>query len=403
MGFWTNLLSRWGPRASDGDNFIRSLPEAYRNLFTRSGVSLTPDTALQLAAVLCAVRVIAEGVAQVPLKVIREEERDGKTYRKPATDDPVYMILHRRPNSWQTSFEWREQMTMHAVLCGNAYSVIGRVNGKVDELIPVHPDQMDVKFERGTLSYRATIEGRQIDLDAKDVFHLRGPTMDGVRGLPIVSLARSVLGLSLDLEESQANLQRTGGRPSGILANKGTALSPEKKSELREEWQKKFGPGGEGGIAVLDGGWEFAAMMMTAVDAQHIENRRFQIEEIGRTFRVLPLMLMHADKTATFASTEQFFIAHVVHTLDPWIQRWEHALDRDLLDDPSTYAHFLLQGLMRGAAADRAEYYTKALGSGGAPAWHTQNEIRAMEDRDPIEGGDELFRGSQNATAKPTV
>lgn len=394
---WEPLLSRWGPRPSDGDNFIRNLPGAWVAAFARAGVPVTLDTALQLAAVFCAVRVIAEGVAQVPLKVLREEERDGRIYRKPDIKNPVYNLLHRRPNSWMTSFEWRETMTMHAVLCGNGFSVISRVNGRPDELIPVHPDAMEVRFEGGTPRYRATIQGRKVDLERKDVFHLRGPSMDSVAGLPVVSLARSVLGLAMGLERSQEDLQRTGGRPSGILSNKGTNLSDVAKGQLKESWQKQYGPGGEGGIAVLDGAWEFTAMMMSAVDAQHIENRRFQIDEVGRVFRVLPMMLMQADKTATFASSEQFFIAHVVHTLDPWVKRWEHALDRDLIDDPAAYANFVLQGLMRGAAKDRAEYYTRALGSGGAAGWLTQNEVRELEDRDPHPDGDELFRGSQNA------
>lgn len=403
MSWFGDLISRWGPRASDGDNFIRNVPRGIVEGYAAQDVTLTPESALQLAAVFCAVRVIAEGVAQVPLKVMRTVQKTGKTYRELATDLPIYTILHRRPNSWMTSFEWREMMTMHAVLGGNAYSYISRVNGQIDELIPILPELMTVKFEGGTLSYRATIDGRERDLDQRDVFHLRGPSLNGIEGLPTVRIARTLLGLSRGLERSQSDLQRTGGRPSGILTNSGSALSVEAKNSLTEAWQKKFGPSGEGGIAVLDGNWAFAAMTMTAVDAQHIENRRFQIEEVGRAFRVLPLMLMHADKTATFASSEQFFIAHVVHTLDPWVQRWENTLDRDLIEDPACYSHFLLQGLMRGAAKDRAEYYTKALGSGGAPAWHTQNEIRGMEDEDPIEGGDELFRGSQNAPDTPAA
>lgn len=401
MSWWDNLISRWGPRASDGDNFIRNLPHQWVNGFERAGFPVTPHSALQLSAVLCAVRVISEGVAQVPLKVMREETISEREYRRPAKDVPIYNILHRRPNSWQTSFEWREMMTMHAVLCGNAYSVISRVNGVIDELIPVCPEHMNVRWEGGTPHYRATIDGVQIDLEQRDVFHLRGPSLDGRAGLPIAHIARHVLGLAAGLERSQDDLQRTGGRPSGILANKGSPLSPEAKTALTDAWHRKFGSGGEGGIAVLDGGWEFAAMTMSAVDAQHIESRKFQIEEVGRAFRVLPVMLMHSDKSSTFASTEQFIIAHVVYTLDPWVQRWEHAIDRDLIEDQDLYANFVMQGLMRGAAKDRAEYYTKALGSGGAPAWLTQNEVRLAEEQNPVDGGDELLRGSQNASGTP--
>ncbi|PZQ18943.1 MAG: phage portal protein [Ancylobacter novellus] len=384
----------WGQGASHADNFIRNHSEGWVQGARRHGLPVTIDTALQLAAVLCAVRVIAEGVAQQPLKVMREELREGRTFLRPATDDPAYRLLHRRPNAWMTSFEWRELMTVHAALTGNAYSIISRVDGRLDELIPVHPDSMQVKLENGEISYRATVNGRIIELDKRDVFHLRGPSMDGVLGLPIVRLARDVLGLASALEHSHIELQAKGGRPSGVLSTDQT-LGPDAKSDLREEWNKKFGPTGEGGIAVFDRGWTFTPLLMSAVDQQFIENRRFQIEEIGRIWRVLPLMMMQSDKTASYASSEQFFQAHDIHTLHPWVQRWEQTIDRDLLSDETTYANFVMQGLLRAAAVDRSEYYARALGAPGSRGWMTANEVRALEELDPHPDGDELNLGQQ--------
>lgn len=386
----------WNEGGSDGDNFIRNVQIDFGSA---PGIGpLTPEAAVQVTAVLCAVRVIAEGMAQMPLKLYREREKDGRTAREVAKDHALHRLLHRKPNGWMNSFQWRETMTMHAALVGNAYSVISRVAGKVDELIPVDPASVQVRFEKGEIRYRIALDGRSIDFPKRDVFHLRGPSLDGCVGLHILRLAMHAVGLTSALEQSQVRLQQHGGRPSGILTyGEGGTLSPEAKQQLREAWNRKFGPDGEGGVAVLDNGWNYSSIMMSAVDAQLIETRRFQIDEIGRAFRVWPLMLMQADKASTFASAEQFFLAHVTHTLGPWIERWEHTLDCDLIDDDDLYAHFQVNGLMRGAAADRAEFYTKALGAGGSPAWATQNEIRGWEDLDPKEGGDELFRGSQNA------
>lgn len=390
----------WGTGSQNADNFIRNLPEGRKR-------HLSADEVICLSAVICALRVISEGVAQVPLKVYKETEENGRLVRRPATGRGVYTVLHRRPNAWMTSFEWRELMTLHAALYGNGYSVIYRVNGEVDELIPVHPRDMQLRFERGEVFYRATIEGKNIDLLMEDVFHLRGPSMDGIEGLPMVHLMRDVFDMTHGLEQAQQNWTDNNNRPSGILAMKpegSKALSPERKEAMRDAWQQRFGPGGKGGVAVLDGDMTFMEMSMKAVDQQHLETRSFQIEEIGRAFRVQTVMLMHAANSPTYASAEQFFQAHVVHTLGPWIERWENSLDRTFFaDDNSVYSHFVMGGLMRGTAADRAQYYTAALGSGGTAAWMTQNEVRALEELDPVEGGDELFRGSQNVETQEVV
>lgn len=389
MAIWWQPWT-WFEGAEHSDNFIRNLTER-GSVFEK----ISEGEAIKVSAVLCAARVISEGVAQTPLKVYREEEVDGLISRKPATDHPAYMALHRRPNSWMTSFEWRELMTLHAVLRGNAFSIVNRVNGKVDELIPVDPAFVEVRHEDNAVTYRVTADGQAAEYNSDEIFHLRGPSLDGVHGLPIIRLASRAVGLARNIEHSQAQLARNGHRPSGILSIE-SEFTPERKKEIADAWKSKFGPDGEGGTAVLDGGWKYDAMTMKSTDAQTIENRRFQIEEIGRLFRVFPLMMMQSDKTATFASAEQFFLAHVVHTLMPWFERWEHSLDRVLLPEPEVYAHFVVNGLMRGAAQDRAEYYAKSLGAGGTPAWHTQNEIRGFEDEDPLPGGDILFAGSQN-------
>lgn len=389
MAIWWQPWT-WRQGAEHSDNFIRNLTDD-ANVFSR----LTESQAVQVSAVLCAARVIAEGVAQTPLKVYREIEQEGLVLRRPATDHPAYTALHRQPNSWMTSFEWRELMTLHAVLRGNAFSIVNRVNGRVDELIPVDPSCVEMRHDGAKATYVVNHNNLSAEYESDEIFHLRGPSLDGVHGLPIVQMASRAIGLARDIEHSQAQIAKNGQRPSGILSTE-TQLNVDRKRQVGEAWRSKFGPDGEGGTAVLDGGWKYEQLTMTSTDAQAIENRRFQIEEIGRLFRVFPLMMMQADKAATFASSEQFFLAHVVHTLMPWFERWEHSLDRVMLPEPDVYAHFVVNGLMRGAAKDRAEYYAKSLGSGGSPAWHTQNEIRSFEDQDPLPGGDILHAGIQN-------
>ena len=399
MANWWAPWTWFGGGASHGDNFIRNVRDGTPN----SLAAIDEHTALRLSAVLCAVRVISEGLAQIPLKVFREKEEQGQTVREPAKDHAAYNVLHRRPNAWMTSFEWRELMTMHAVLLGSGFSIINRVSGKVDELIPVHPAAVQILFDGTDVKYRITIDGKQAVYSREEIFHLRGPSMDGVTALPIVRMAARAIGLSQALEQQQTDLQENGGRPSGILTYSGGKLGTDERKNVAEAWREKFGPGGKGGVAVLEKAWEFSSMAMSAVDAQHIESRRMQVEEIGRIFRVQPIMMMQSDKAATYASAEQMFLSHIVHTLGPWVERWENAIDRDLLDD-ETYSHFQINGLMRGAARDRAEYYTRALGSGGSAGWATQNEIRGWEDMDPIPGGDVLFKptNAEYPSAPPT-
>jgi len=180
-------------------------------------------------------------------------------------------------------------------------------------------------------------------------------------------------------------LAGNGGKPSGVLSF-AMPLKPDTKEKLRDTWKEKFGPNGEGGIAILDGDAKFQSMTMTSVDAQYIETRRLQIEEIARVFRVQPIMLMQADKAATFASAEQMFRNHVIHTLGPWIERWEQAATRDILGhDSGLRVDLDERNLMRGDFAAQSDYYAKALGAGGGPAWMSQNEIRVEVGLNPID------------------
>lgn len=364
---------------------------------TRSGVSVSEQKALEVSAVFCAVRVIAEGIAQMPLQL--KQNRGDRT--AVVTDHWAHRLLSVRPNSWQTPYEFMEGLALSAALTGDFLGLKNEINGEIREIIPIVPGGWSLEQKQDySLVYTITDNGRTIaTVGQADVLHVRGPSLDFYQGCRPIRLAREAIGLSSALETQQAQIASRGGRPSGVLST-ASQLSQEASDRLRAAWDAKFGVSGEGGVAVLDGGWDFSAMQMTAVDAQHLETRKHQIEEIARALRVFPQMLMHTDKTATFASAEQFFRAHVIHTLGPWMKRIQDAINRDVLRRTQLYADFDERRMLRGDFKDQGEYYAKALGAGGTPAWMTQDEVRADLGMDPKGGdADRLSRGAMNPEA----
>lgn len=355
---------------------------------TASGGVVSEHNALDVAAVFCAARVIAEGIGQMPVRVGRDtyDAQTDLLYVTTQRDHWAHKLLSRKPNAWQTSYEFREGMVFNAVLGRGAIAIKSVVRGEVRELLPVPSGSWSVEQNPDwTLKIRVDYADKTHGyFDLSQVFYLRGPSIDGFQALPAVRQAREAIGLSRSLERQQARLSGNGGKPSGVLSFT-LPLKPDTKQKLRETWQEKYGPNGDGGIAILDGDAKFQSMTMTSVDAQYIETRRLQIEEIARVFRVQPIMLMQADKAATFASAEQMFRNHVIHTLGPWITRFEEAATRDILGAESDLRVDLDErNLMRGDFKDQAEYYAKALGAGGGPAWMTQNEIRVEVGLNPV-------------------
>jgi HK97 family phage portal protein len=368
---------------------------------TASGQTITDATSVDVPAVFCAARVIAEGMAQVPVRIRRREMRAGRVYKVDDEDHWAHRLLAVRPNEWQTSYEFREGMAFNAALGRGAIAIkVMAGDGRVLELLPVPAGSWTVEQRpnwalRFRVDYADKTHGY---FSREEVFYLRGPSINGFEALPAIRQAREAIGLSKALEAQQAKLAGNGGKPSGILAFK-QSLRPETREKLRETWQDRFGPNGQGGVAILDADATFQSMTMTSVDAQHIENRRFQIEEIARAFRIHPLMLMQADKTATFASAEQMFRTHVIHTLGPWFRRFEESAHRDILAyDAERSCDLMERGLMRGDFTAEADYYTKALGAGGTPAWMTQNEVREERGMNPHDDpkADMLSTGAMN-------
>ena len=352
-----------------------------------AGVAVTDKTALQVSTVLACVKTIADGCATPNLHVYREMD-DGT--RQKATNIPEYRLLSRRPNEWQTSFEWRRQMTIHAALTGAALSIKVRGdNRRVRELLPVTPGQWDVqRTSRYGVLYRCWDQFGVIgEFKPEDVFVLNNLQWDWVKPMNAVTLARSAIGLAMATERSQQSMHANGMRPSGTYSVDG-ALNQEQHERLSAFIKRKSGPDNTGTPLILDRNAKWQNTSISGVDAQHVETRRLQIEEICRSYGVFPIMVGHSDKSATFASSEAFFSAHVKHTLAPWHRAWTQRIDEMLLDGSGPlYAEFDTRYLVAGDMAARAAYARTMVEMGLL----SPNEWRDEEGRDPRQGGDEYL------------
>ena len=350
-----------------------------------AGVHVTEKTALQVATVLACVKSIADGCATPNLHVYRELA-DGT--RQKAVNIPEYRLLSRRPNEWQTSFDWRRMMTLHAALTGAGLSIKVRgSNGRIRELIPVPPGRWDMRqVSRYEQRYRCWDEYGQIgDFAADEVFVLPGMQWETQKYMSAVALARSAVGLALATEKSQAAMHANGMKTSGVYSVK-DALTAEQHERLSAWIKRKSGSERSGEALILDRGAEWTSTTLTSVDAQHLETRRFQIEEICRVYSVFPIMIGHSDKSATFASSEAFFAAHVKHTLAPWHRTWTQRIDEMLLDGAGPlFAEFDVRYLMAGSMRDRAQWARSMVEMG----IYTRNEVRDEEGKDPLPGLDE--------------
>lgn len=350
-----------------------------------AGVTVTEKTALQVSTVLGCVRAIADGCATPKLHVYRDKP-DGTSEK--ALNIPEYRLLARRPNEWQTSFEWRRMMTVHAVLCGAGLSVkVKGDNGRVRELIPIEPGSWDVrKVSRYELRYRCWDEfGLVGDFSSDDVFVLNGLQWEWAKSMNAVTLARAAVGLAIATERSQSSMHANGLRPSGTYTISGS-LTEEQHTRLTKWIKDQGGPENAGNPLVLDRDAKWVSNSVSGVDAQHIETRNFQVEEICRGYGVFPLMVGHADKTAAFASSEAFFAAHRIHTLAPWHEAWCQRLDEMLLDGAGPLSTgFDTRYMVAGSLKDRSQW-ARTMAELGI---YTRNELRDEEGKDPLPGLDE--------------
>lgn len=395
MGLWERITGRKAEQKSV--TFDPAWESFYGSRLPKSGVQVNWQRSLDVSTVFACLRVIANGVSQVPLQVMKELP-DGKG-GTPALDHPLYKVLNLRPNKWMTAFEFLETMVFHVGLTGNFFAYKNIVRNQVKELIPIDPGCVSITRNNDySITYTVTsLDGTSQQFPQSLIWHVKGPSWDTWRGMDAVQQAREAIGLAIATENTQGELHANGLQMAGTYSTE-QKISPDDYVKIQKWIAAQVGGSNKHKPLIIDSGFKWTPQSMTGVDAQHLETRKYQVEQICQALGVFPQMIGHAGQAMTFASAEQVFLAHVVHTLGPWWRRIEESIDVNLLDgseDETFCAKFNANGLLKGAAKDRSEFYSKALGSGGSPAWMTPNEIRALEDMNPIDGGDEL--------PKPTI
>ena len=361
---------------------------------TTSGKPVNERTAMQTTAVYACVRILAEAIASLPLHVYEYQDDGGK---KLVHDHPLYCLLHDEPNPEMTSFVFRETLMSHLLIWGNAYAQIIRDGaGRVLGLYPLLPDKMDVqRDDKGNIYYvysRNSDENPMfkeygnIKLKAEDVLHIPGLGFDGLIGYSPIAMAKNAVGMTLACEEYGASFFANGANPGGVLEHPGVLKDP---SKVRESWNSVYrGVSNAHKIAVLEEGMKYRQIGIPPEEAQFLETRKFQINEIARLYRIPPHMVGDLDKSS-FSNIEQQSLEFVKYTLDPWVIRWEQSLQRSLLLPSEKGKYFIklnVDGLLRGDYQSRMNGYAVGRQNG----WFSANDIREMENMNPIpdeEGG----------------
>jgi HK97 family phage portal protein len=365
-------------------NFIPA--DAAQSILPYPGNSITgypDDSELNIMAVLACVRVLSETVAQLPLKVYRNLPGGGK---EPALDHPLYRVLHHRANPQMTSFVWRETSMAHLVTWGNCYSeIVPNALGEPAALYPLRPDRMHVKKEGNQLVYeyqRPDQPRQRIPTDR--IFHIPGLAFDGLIGYSPVTLMRNPLGIIRSAERYGRRMLDNDARPSTVVKYPGK-LSKEARANLKNTMEAWRGSKNAGKSAILEEGLDIKDIGFPPQDAQYLETRAFQIEEIARGFR-MQLHMIQDLRRSTFSNIEHQSLEFVKYTMLPWLTRWEQALVTRLVDpaDEGVYfAEFLVDGIERGDALSRAA----SLNIQRLAGVLTGDEWRAMENRNPLPDG----------------
>ena len=384
LSFFGRFRASSDDRSPAGDFWYE--PVAMR---TSSGMKVSADHAMRLAAVYACVRILSETMASLPITVYRQRSDGGKDKD---TSHWLYRLLAKHPNRFQNPFEWREMLQGHLVLRGNAYcQIVTNARGEIDELLPIHPDRIRIDvLPSGDYRYRVTDRfGQESVFPRESIWHLRGLSSDGLLGLSPIDLARESLGMALAAQDYGARFFTNDAKPTGgWIEFPGSFKDSEAKRVFRESYQAAQSGANRGKVLVLENGMKFHEVGVTNRDAQFLELRKFQITDIARLFRVPPHMIADLER-ATFSNIEQQSLEFVMHTMTPWAERWEASIASALLlDDDEVEAEFNFANLMRGDATSRSTYYQSGIQNG----WLTRNEARVSENLNPIDGLDEPLR-----------
>lgn len=352
---------------------------------------------MQMTAVYACVRVLAEGIAGLPLHLYRYDEKGNQVK---AADSKLYFLLHDEPNPEMTSFIFRETLMTHLLLWGNAYAQIVRnMRGEIVGLYPLMPDRMTVgRDENGALYYEYTRYGDEshstilgtVRLSPNEVLHIPGLGFDGLVGYSPIAMARNAIGMGLAVEEFGAKFFEKGAAPAGVLEHPTIVKDAER---IRNNWENVYGGSGNSGkVAILEEGMKYSPISIPPDQAQFLETRKFQLNEIARIYRVPPHMIGDLEQSS-FSNIEQQALEFVKYTLGPWVMRWEQQLSKALLSPKEKgvyFAKFNVDGLLRGDYQSRMNGYAIGINNG----FMSPNDVRRLENMDLIpaeEGGDKYM------------
>ena len=388
------FLSRLFPSRASPKNSFWSSPYSFFFGASSSGKAVNEKTALQTTAVYACVRILAETIASLPLHTYRFSP-GGK---EKALDHPLYYLLHSEPNPEMTSFVFRETLMGHLLLWGNAYAQIIRDGrGRVLGLYPLLPSKMLVsRTDQGILFYQYEKDGQTYFLSNQEVLHIPGLGFDGLVGYSPIAMAKNAIGMAIATEEYGAKFFANGASPGGVLEHPGVVKDPGK---IRESWNAVYqGSGNAHRVAVLEEGMKFQPIGIPPEQAQFLETRKYQLNEIARIFRIPPHMVGDLEKSS-FSNIEQQSLEFVMYTLDPWVIRWEQAIQRALLSGGEKRQYFVkfnVDGLLRGDYQSRMNGYAVGRQNG----WLSANDIRELENLNRIspELGGDLYLINGNMT-----
>ena len=350
---------------------------------TITGRAMNDGRALSLPAVFSAVSSIAGDIATQPLKVYQRRSDGG---RELVQDHPLNYILNFETSEGVSAITTREASQAHVLLRGNSYMEIARDGTEISALTLYHPD--DIYHVQGTEYYKIISEHRTVHMS--DIVHFAGPGGDGVTGFSVIKLARENWSLYSALEESNTRFIANASRPSGVITSP-QAITAETAKRLKSMWaNRNAGLDGVGKTPILDNGMTWQQVGLSAEDTQFIESRQFAVTDIARWFNIPPHKIGDLTRS-TFSNIEEQSIEYVRGTLRPWVVRHEAQMAIKLLSPRERAAGFFLKynldALLRGDITRRTEAYQTQFNMGSL----TVNEVRALEDRNPIDGGDRAF------------
>lgn len=371
-------------------------PTGY-SLSSYAGRRVTPQQSLQLTSVFACVRVLAESVGMLPC-FLYQETSNGRRIK--ASKEKLYSLLHHAPNSYMTPQEFWETVITSLCLRGNFYAYKVKVLGEVSELLPLPPENVQPKLsEKWEPVYEVTFfDGTKDVLTQDEIWHIRTFTTDSLVGLSPITCARNAVGLGLATEEHGSRLFTNGTIASGVLQTD-SILTDEAYKRLKENFQETHqGLANAHKPMILEAGLKWNNISMSAEDAQFLETRKFQLEEICRIFRVPLHMIQNTDR-ATFSNIENLGLGFVNYTLVPYLTRIEQRINAGLVNESKRekfYAKFNVGALLRGDMKSRYESYATGINWGIL----SPNECRDLEELNLREGGD-VYLTPMNMTTKP--